>query len=160
MILPNCFGAFAIELQLYGPAFVAVIGVRFGHAITAQVGLFLHEQTFSRRFLVISSASVFVSSRFCIPAESPLCHRRSPQSLAVIGINQAEFELGYTRKLIARLLDLRGIEPWNLNQNSVLTDRADDRFAAAEIIDAFADDFDGLVEQTRSDRFPCRLAGA
>ena len=39
------------------------------------------------------------------------------------------------------------LESRDLNQDSILPDRADDRFAAAEIVDALADDFDRLIEQ-------------
>ena len=75
------------------------------------------------------------------------------QPLAVVRINQAELELGHARKLIARFLNLRRIEARNLDENAIVTDRSDDRFAAAEIIDALADDFDRLVEHRLGDLF-------
>ena len=70
------------------------------------------------------------------------------QTLAVVRINQTKFELRYARELVPRFLDLGGVEPGNLHQDPVRSDRTDDRFAAAEVIHAFADDFDRLVEHS------------
>src|SRR6266480_3303860 len=47
---------------------------------------------------------------------------------------------------IARFLNLCGIEPRNLNENSIVPNRTDNWFARAKVIDPFANDFDGLVE--------------
>ena len=74
------------------------------------------------------------------------------QSLAIIRIDKAKFELRYSRKLVTRLLDFGGIQPGNLNQNSILTDWADDRFAAAKIINPLPNDLDCLIEQSGRNR--------
>ncbi len=68
------------------------------------------------------------------------------QPFAAIWVNQTEFELRDTRELIARFLNLCGIEPRNLNENSIVPNRTDNWFARAKVIDPFANDFDGLVE--------------
>src|SRR5690242_13098634 len=68
------------------------------------------------------------------------------QSLAIIGINQAELELRHPRKLIARFLNLGSVETRNLDQNPIAADRADNWFATTEVIDALANDLDRLVE--------------
>src|SRR5947199_10701652 len=68
------------------------------------------------------------------------------QPFAAIWVNQTEFELCDTRELIARFLNRCGIEPRNLNENSIVPNRTDNWFARSKVIDAFAYDFDGLVE--------------
>ena len=45
------------------------------------------------------------------------------------------------------------VEAGNLHKDAVATLRGDDRFADAELVDAFADDFDGLIEGGRGDFF-------
>src|SRR4029434_5992627 len=50
-----------------------------------------------------------------------------PQSFAVIWINQTEFQLRHARELIARFLDLGGVESWDLHQNAVVRDGTDYR---------------------------------
>ncbi len=66
--------------------------------------------------------------------------------LLVLRMDQRELELGHARKLLARFLDLRGIEPGDLHQDAVIAYWANDRFAAAEIVDPLADHLDRLVE--------------
>src|SRR6202011_511127 len=44
--------AFAVEFELHRPAFVAVVGVRFAHAIAAEVGFLFDEQAFLSRLFV------------------------------------------------------------------------------------------------------------
>src|SRR5713101_3234653 len=70
------------------------------------------------------------------------------QPLTVVRINETKFEFGHARELITRFLNLGGIEPGNLDKNPIAADRTDDWFADAEVIDPFANDFDGLVEHT------------
>src|SRR5438552_11084593 len=69
------------------------------------------------------------------------------QPFAAIWVNQTEFELRDTRELIARFLNLCGIKPRNLNENSIVPNRTDNWFARAKVIDPCADDVDGQVEQ-------------
>ena len=66
--LAEFFRAFAVEFQLDRPAFIAVIGMRFGHAIAAKVGFLFHQQTFVVAFSFHPRQRA-CSSRFCIPAE-------------------------------------------------------------------------------------------
>ena len=68
------------------------------------------------------------------------------QAFAVVWINQAKLQLRDARELISRLLNLSGVQSWNLDKNPIAADRTDDWFAAAKIIDALANDLDRLVE--------------
>ena len=148
--LAELLRAFAVELQLHGPAFVPEIGVRLAHTVASEVGLLFHKQAFHPRLLVFLRAQ-----RVCLDAVLRRNHFLSridrAQAFPVIRINKAEFELGHARKLIARFLDLRGIEPRNLDENTIVADRTDDRLATAKIIDAFANDFDRLLEHRFGD---------
>ena len=92
--LPEFFRTLAIELQLHGPAFIAVIGIRSAHAIASKVGFLFHQQTLGCRFLVLVPR-VFVGLDLIFRRYhlGSLVDRSQP--LAVIWINQAEFELGY-----------------------------------------------------------------
>src|SRR5436189_2521601 len=116
----------------------------------AEIGFLLHQETFFDLLLA------FVGMRFVNldlvfrwdhfrPGIVPL------EALAAIGINEAEFELGYPRELLAGLLDFLRTQTRDLDQDPIFPDRADNRFAAAEIVDAFPDDFHGLFEQLRRD---------
>src|SRR5438046_8835376 len=78
------------------------------------------------------------------------------QPFAAIRINQAKLELGHARELIPCFLNFCGVESRNLDENSIAPDRTDDRFASAEVIDAFANDLDCLVEHGFIDRLIAR----
>src|SRR5262249_31453083 len=144
---PEFLCALAIEFQLYRPPFVAVVGVRTGNTIATQVRLPLYQQTLGCRFFILLGG-VLVVLDFVLWRHnlSALVNRGQP--FAVVRVNQSEFELGYFRQLLARLLDFGGIESRNLNQYSILADGTDDWFARAEVINAFADDFDCLIQQS------------
>src|SRR5438046_5845285 len=92
--LAEFFRALAIELQLDRPAFIAVIGIRSAHAIASKVGFLFHQQTLSRRFLVIFGR-VFVILDFVFRRYYLRSFVDRSQPFAVIWINQAEFELVY-----------------------------------------------------------------
>ena len=76
--------AFAVEFQLHRPALVAVVGVRFRHAIAAEVGFLLHQQPLFHRLLVRRLRSIlYVSIRYSggitsVPAS--IARSRSPLS--------------------------------------------------------------------------------
>ncbi len=73
------------------------------------------------------------------------------QALAVIRINEAKFQFGDARKLIARFLNLGRVESGDLNQDAIVPHRSDDRLAAAEVVDTFANDLDRLIEHRLGD---------
>ena len=145
------FRAFAVKLQLHGPALIAIISVRFRDAIATKIRFLFDEQTFFDRFL-ISFSRVLIRLNPILRRNNIRRFVDCLQPLAIVRINESELEFGNARKLLARLLDFRRVEPRNLHENSVLTDRADNRFARTKIIDALPDDFNGLIEHNIRDR--------
>ena len=74
-----------------------------------------------------------------------------PEPFAVVGIDETKLQFCHSRQLTPRFLNLPGIEAGNLDQDPICSDRADNRLAASEVIHAFPDDFDRLVEHSFSE---------
>ena len=142
--LAESFRAFAVELQLHRPAFLAKIGVRARDVFTAEVGLLFHKQAFDSR-LFVSFRAHRIGFDAVLRRDDVFALVDPGQFVAVVGIDETELELGHTRKLVARLLNRRGIEPRNLDEDTIVADRADDRLPTAEIIDPFADHLHRLL---------------
>src|SRR4029450_6309888 len=149
--LPEFFCAVAIEFQLDRPPFVAVKGVRFTHPIDATFLLLFYQQPRGCRFFVLLG-NVLVVLDFVFRRNNFSALVDRAQSFAIVGIDQTELELGYFGQLLARFLNLRRVQSWDLDQDSILADGADDWFPRAEVVNAFADDFDRLIKQAGRDR--------
>src|SRR5260370_576773 len=121
-----------------------------GNALARAVGLLFYEQPFFDRFSVLTL--VFISFNPVFWGNDLLSFVDLAQSLAIICIDQAELEFRHARELVPRFLNLRGVQPGNLDQNPITPDRADDRFASAKVIHAFANDFHCLVKHAFRDR--------
>src|SRR5437879_6086307 len=70
------------------------------------------------------------------------------QAFAVVRKDKAKLEFRHPGKLFPHFLDLRGIETWNLDQDPVVPDWADNRFADAKNVDTFPNYLDRLVEHS------------
>src|SRR5438132_10584786 len=125
------FRALAIKFELHRPAFVAVIGVRFADAIATEIGFLFDEQAFFAR-LFISFRRHFVNFDPILRRNNFLAAINRPQTFAVVRKNKAKLQLRHPRKLLAYLLNLRGIETGNLDQDPIVPDRTDNRFTDAE----------------------------
>src|SRR5436190_13290617 len=79
------------------------------------------------------------------------------QSLAIIGIDQTKLEFRHPRKLVPRFLNLRSVEPGDLDQNSVIRDGTDDRFADSKSVNTFPNHLHGLIKHSLGDRLVPRL---
>ena len=149
--LAKFFRAFAVELQLHRPAFIAVIGMRFRHVITAEIGFLFDQQPFFARLFVF-----LAPHRIRLDAIVRWNHFLAlidlGQSVSVIRINQTKLELGHLRKLVARFLDFSCIKTRNLDKDPVGSLWGDDRLANAELVDAFANCFDRLIDHRFGDR--------
>src|SRR5437879_9743041 len=66
-------------------------------------------------------------------------------------MDQRKLKLCHARELIARFLNLGGVEAWDLDKDAVAPHRADHRLAAAKIIDPLTDHFDCLIEHGARD---------
>ena len=71
--------------------------------------------------------------------------------LGALRMNQRELQLRYLGELLARFLDPLRAQARNLNEDTVLADRADDRFARSEFIDALTNYLHRLVEEGGGD---------
>ena len=141
------FRALAIKFELHRPAFVAVIGVRFADAIATEIGFLFDEQAFFAR-LFISFRRHFVNFDPILRRNNFLAAINRPQTFAVVRKNKAKLQLRHPRKLFTYLLNLRGIETGNLDQDPIVPDRTDNRFTDAENVHALPDHFDRLVEHS------------
>ena len=61
-------------------------------------------------------------------------------------IHHGEFQFSHALELCLSLINLLGIEPCNLHQDTIFPLRADDRFAESKLVHAFADDLDRLLK--------------
>src|SRR5205085_9228583 len=112
--------------------------MRFRYPVTAEISFFLYQEPFFFGF--------FVSFRVWLVDLDPEIRRNDLlptinllQSFAVVGIDQPKLKLRDPRELSASFLNFRGVETRDLHQNSVLTDWAYYRLAAAEVINALPD---------------------
>ena len=125
--------------------------------LAAKIRLLLHQEPLTLHFfpVLFLLRCVGLNLIFGRNHVGPAIDRTQP--ITVVGIHHLELELCHSRKLLARFLDFFGAQSRYLDQDPVLPDRADDWFGSAEIVNAFANYFDRLVERRRRDLFVAGL---
>ena len=120
-------------------------------AITGEVGALFDQQAHSL-FLAFDHFGILfddISGR-----KDPLSGVNLRQDGVALRVNEGEFEFRHALELFFGLGELLRVEPGNLDQDAVAALGGNDWFAHPELVHAFADDLDGLVECRRGDFLP------
>ena len=113
---PERCRAFGIELQCHSPALLIKSSEALGDTVAQQIGALLYEQLLFHRtpagrlLLRFDAVSRWdqLSPGFD-PCDEPITLR----------MDETEFELRHLCQLLPGRDDLRGVEAWNLNQDSI-----------------------------------------
>ena len=140
------FAAFAVEFHGHAVALHIVEGIGRRDAVAGQVGALLDEET-ERLLLALDGVGVFLDDK--AGRKDAFARIDLGEDGIALRVDEGEFEFGHALELFLGRSQLLRVEAGDLHEDAVATLRRDDRLAHAELVDALADDFDGLVERGR-----------
>jgi hypothetical protein len=143
--IAESFRAFCVEIQFNLPSLVAITGACMTDMLPGEICFLFYKQSLLPWLLVFFCGDL-VNFDPVVRRDHFFAGINRAQAITIVRINHPKLEFRHARKLIARFLNLRCVESRNLDQNSIAADRADNWFASTEVIDAFANDLDCLVE--------------
>ena len=142
------FRAFAVEAHGHAVTLVVVERIGRGHAVAGQIGA-LFDQELHGLFLALDDVLVFFDH--VARRQHRLAGVDLREDRVALRMNKGELQLGHALELFLGLRELLRVEPGNLHEDAVAALRGDDRFAHAELVHAFADDLDRLIQGGRRD---------
>ena len=143
----------ALAVECHGHAVTLNVVKRIGcrDAVTGEVGALFDQQAHSL-FLAFNHFGILLDD--ITGRKDPLSGVNLCQDGVALRVNKGELEFRHALELLAGPGKLFRVEPGNLDQDAVAALGGNDWFAHPELVHAFADDLDSLVEGRRGDFLP------